>query len=129
MTADKRKATRKGKTKPKLTGKEKAFAKEYAKTNNGTQSALKVYNTDKPNSAAVIANENLIKPKVREEIARLLSANGIELEGILNIHKRNMEQDTHLGTSQKAVNDAYELLGLKDQPDTTKVNIAFIIEE
>lgn len=129
MTADKRKATRKGKTKPKLTGKEKAFAKEYVKTNNGTQSALKVYNTDSPNTAGSIANENLLKPKIREEVARLLSKNGIEVDDIVSIHRRNLLQDTNLNVSQKAVNDAYELLGLKDQPDTTKVNIAFIIEE
>lgn len=129
MTADKRKATRKGKTKKNLTGKEKAFAKEYVKSNNGTQSVLKVYNTDNPNSASTIANENLLKPKVREEIARLLEEHGMDLSTVLNIHKRNMLQDKHVATSQKAVNDAYELLGLKDQPDTTKVNIAFIIEE
>jgi hypothetical protein len=52
----------------------------------------------------------------------------IELKGVLSIHKRNLEQEKHLPTSQKAVNDYYELVGLKNQPDTTKVNVAFVIE-
>lgn len=54
--------------KTKLTKKESDFAKEYAKTGNGTQSALKVYKTKSTNTAAVIASENLRKPKVLKVI-------------------------------------------------------------
>ena len=50
------------------TKKQRKFAKEYVETGNGLQSALKVYDTNSPNVAAVIASENLIKPNVRELI-------------------------------------------------------------
>lgn len=50
--------------KTKLTKKESDFAKEYAKTGNGTQSALKVYNTKSVQTAASLASENIRKPKV-----------------------------------------------------------------
>ena len=127
MTIEKQnkgRANRKG----KLTPKEKKFSKEYAKTLNGTQAVLASYDTKSTNVASAMAVENLAKPRIREEIARLLSDNDIELSEVLSIHKRNMVQGKHLPTSQKAVNDVYELLGLKDQQNTTKVNIAFVIE-
>lgn len=50
----------------RLTKKEKGFAKDYLETGNATQSALKNYDTDSENTAAVIGHENLRKPKVRE---------------------------------------------------------------
>lgn len=54
--------------KNKLTKKERGFVKDYALTENGTQSALKNYDTDKQSVAAVIANENLSKPKIQQAI-------------------------------------------------------------
>lgn len=48
----------------KLTKKQKDFADQYLKTGNGTKSALKAYETTSVNTAAVIAVENLSKPKV-----------------------------------------------------------------
>jgi len=113
-----------------LSPKQKAFTKEYVKTKNGTK-AIKAagYDVKSDNVAGAIASENLQKPKIREEIARLLADADIELANVLSIHKRNLEQNKHFPTSQKAVNDYYELVGLKDQPDTAKVNIAFIIEK
>jgi len=53
---------------PKLTKKQKDFAHEFISTGNGTQSALKAYDTDNPRVASVIAAENLVKPNVREYI-------------------------------------------------------------
>lgn len=50
------------------TKKQRGFAKDYVETGNGTQSALKNYDTKSPEVAAVIATENLSKPKVRELI-------------------------------------------------------------
>ena len=54
--------------KPKLTKKQKGFAKEYARTGNGTQSALKHYDTKDDDTAAAIAYENLSKPQVAQAI-------------------------------------------------------------
>lgn len=51
-----------------MTKKQEIFVKEYLDTGNGTQSALKAYNTEDENTAAVIAWENLRKPKIQEAI-------------------------------------------------------------
>lgn len=52
----------------KLTKKERGFVKDYALTENGTQSALKHYDTKDYKTASVIASENLDKPKIIEAI-------------------------------------------------------------
>lgn len=114
----------------KLTVKEKKFAKEFAKTGNGTQSALKVYDTTDPKTASVISAENLAKPRVREEVVKLLQQNDVEMSEIIAIHRRNMVQEDHLPTSQKAVSDFYEILGMKSgEKPSTEVKIAFVIEK
>lgn len=120
----------KGNNKPKLTNKQKAFARNYAKSLNGTQSALASYETTDYKTANAIAVENLSKPIVRQEIARLLQSNNIEISEVLSIHKRNMLQDDHLPTSQKAVSDFYEILGMKStEKPSNEVKIAFVIEK
>lgn len=125
--AAKGKAIRHSKT--QLTEKERRFIKEYVKTGNGTRSVLAAgYDTNAKN-ASVVANANLKRLKIREEIARLMADNDIELHNVLKIHKRNLEQDKHLPTSQKAVNDYYELVGLKEQKNENSVNIAFVVEK
>lgn len=52
----------------KLTKKQKGFANDYIDTGNGTQSALKNYDTNSVDVAKSIASENLTKPNVREYI-------------------------------------------------------------
>ncbi len=113
-----------------LTPKRKRFAKEYAKTLNGVQSALKAYDTTDSHVASEIAQENLRNPVVRAEVERLLANNDIKLPEILSIHKRNMLQTKHLPTSQKAVSDFYSILGLHNtEKPTSEIKIAFIIEK
>lgn len=56
-----------------LTKKEKDFVTEYLDNgHNGTQAALAVYNTEDPNTAGVIAHENLSKPKIKDAIKEAL---------------------------------------------------------
>ncbi len=50
----------------KITKKQKAFADKHLETGNGTKSALETYDTQDENTAAVIASENLRKPKIIE---------------------------------------------------------------
>lgn len=115
--------------KPTLTPKERKFVTEYVRTGNGTQSALAAYDTESENAASVISAQNLGKLRIRTEVQRLMAENGLELNDVFRIHKRNMEQSDHLPTSQKAVSDAYNVLGMttSDKP-TTDVKVAFIIE-
>lgn len=65
-----------------MTLKQKKFIKKYIETGNGTQAALEAYDTTDPDTAAVIASENLIKPKVVEEITRVLNRKGLSLEQV-----------------------------------------------
>ncbi len=115
----------------KLSHKEKSFAKEFvANRGNGTQAVLATYDTDDEKSASVIAHQNLGKVKVRQEIEAIMSKNGIELDEIMSLHARNARQDKHLPTSQKAIGDFYDILGVKPtQSNDGSVKIAFIIEQ
>lgn len=70
-----------------LTKKQKGFVKDYLDTGNGTQSALKNYDTDDYNTAAVIANENLNKPNVREFLEEHAS------EAASMVHKLSQEAE------------------------------------
>ncbi len=54
--------------KSKLTKKQRGFANDYIDSGNGTQAALRNYDTDNPEVAKVIASENLTKPNVRQYI-------------------------------------------------------------
>jgi phage terminase small subunit len=104
-----------------LTAKEQAFVKNYVQDPNGTQAAkLAGYS---PNTAHVIANENLKKPKVKREIQRLFD------EHVLAIHKRNMAQRSHLPTSQTAVRDYYKVTGHLEETGNTTVAIQFNVEQ
>ena len=52
-----------------LTNKQRAFIIEYVKDYNGTQAVIRAgYDVKDENSAAVIANENLRKPKILDAI-------------------------------------------------------------
>ena len=53
-----------------LTIKEKAFCREYAKTGNGMQAAIKAGYAE--HSSRVTASKLLTKPNIKEEIGRLM---------------------------------------------------------
>jgi len=113
-----------------LSFKEKKFVETFVETKNATKSALEAYDASSVAIASQIGSENLRKPKIRDEIMRLLSSNDIELEEIFGVHKRNMLQDKHLPTSQKAVGDFYDILGLKSsEPPQSSTKVAFFIVE
>lgn len=52
----------------RLTPKQAKFVKGLAAGKSGTQAALEAYDTTDPNTAKVIASENLTKPNVRDAI-------------------------------------------------------------
>lgn len=71
-----------------LTQKEDAFAKgvvqqiREGKQINGTEIALKVYDTKDKRTAGDIASTNLNKPQIKDEIEKVLERNGISLDTI-----------------------------------------------
>lgn len=73
MSVDNNKTTQKNKER-KLTIKEKAFCREYAKTGNSCESVFKAgYKAKDTNSASTIASRLLHRVTVQEEINRLLN--------------------------------------------------------
>lgn len=130
-----KKKTKKKNDLPKLTPKQRAFVQAYSDpTNkktylNGTQSAMVAYNATN-NVASSIATENLTKPVVKTSLELALSKAGLTDDVVTEIHKRNMLQTKSLSVSQQAVKDYYHLRGVTNKgKDTSKVNVAFIINE
>lgn len=74
----------------KLTKKQQGFVKDYVETGNGTQAALRNYDTDNPDVAKVIASENLTKPNIQEAIKSI--AEKIDDKLVVEKHKRLFEQ-------------------------------------
>jgi phage terminase small subunit len=66
-----------------LTGKQKAFVNEYLKDFNGVQAASRAGYDSEYATLAVIASENLRKPKIREAIEKRLAAGTMETDELL----------------------------------------------
>ncbi len=112
-----------------LTEKRKTFAKAYARTKNATESAMVAYETTTRNVAGSIGSDLLRNPQVQSLIQKLLDKEDMHLSEVVRIHKRNMMQEKHLPTSQKAVETAYELHGVLNTKTNNSVQVAFIIEQ
>lgn len=114
---------------PRITQKQREFAKKYVELGNATEAYEHAYDAENMSRPAihVEASRTLSKPLVHAEIERLCASAGMELSDVLTIHARNMHQSEHLPTSQRAVTDYYELMGMKKQADTARVSIAFVI--
>ncbi len=76
-----------------LSKKEKGFVKDYIKTGNGTESALKNYDTEDENTAGVIASENLRKPKIQKAIADRLPDDLLEEKHLALLNKTEKKYD------------------------------------
>jgi len=89
-----------------ITKKQKDFADEYLETGNGTQAALKAYDTDNENTAAVLASNNIRKHKVQaylEDKAEKAAIRVVELS----------EQDINLPVALGASKDVLDRAGYK----------------
>lgn len=109
----------------RLSKKEKAFAQEYAKTGNGVQSALKVYDTESYKTASTIADANLDKPRVQNLIMSI--AESIPDEDLIRVHKEGLSAVSGTGDNvqidfsvrHKYLDTAYKLKGLYKAEDET----------
>lgn len=69
----------------KPTLKQKAFAEEYIRNGgNGTQAAMKVYDTEDNATARSIASENLTKPNIMDELLRTAERLGVTREKVVS---------------------------------------------
>lgn len=108
-----------------LTHKQKIFVREYTTNGeHGTNAALKAYNTDEV-TARAIASENLTKPSIHNEIAKILKRRKIDVEsiidpviGALSANKTDVEDHS---TRLKASSMLQTLTGMtKDNPSSVQ---------
>jgi phage terminase small subunit len=107
----------------KLTVKQSRFIKEYIKTGNGTQSAIKAgYSKD---TAYSIANENLNKPEIKRKIELTMSEEakklGITAEHILGNLKRFADKKTIKWATHAVKSNEILAKHLNMFPENTKV--------
>ncbi len=121
----------------KLTKKEKAFADEYIKTGNGTQSALNVYDTDSYHTAWGIASNNIKKPKIRaylddkgdkawEVIEELMCS---EKEDIRLSSAKFIYEHVHWKATQKSISITKNVNVTEDMTNEQRKKIAMDIIE
>ena len=113
-----------------LTPKRKKFARLVVKTGSKTKAYRAAFDVS-PNTALSTIHEEASRtasiPQVKSEIERLFAEQDMKLSDVLTIHRRNMLQDSHLPTSQRAVTDYYELTGHRKAAAAPTVNVAFVI--
>lgn len=111
----------------KLSLKQKRFVKEYiANGGNGTQAALKVYDTKSDDVAQTIASENISKPIIKQSIDEIANSQGLTPSVILSkfsdISSKTVEKwsgDTVL----KATVEMARILGMYPSTKHSKLNI------
>lgn len=109
-----------------LTEKQEIFVDKYIETGgNGTEAALAAYDTTDRNTAAVIASENLIKPKILDVLEQALPDHllaEVHREGlyatkaVFNDKGENVAEDADFNARAKYLDMAYKLRG-KYAPD------------
>ena len=80
-----------------LTKKQKIFVQEFLDTGNGTQSAMKAYDTESETVAAVIASENIRKPNI---MAMIQDAAEDAFSVIVELSKGSENDSVRLGASK-----------------------------
>lgn len=92
-------------TRSALTPKQALFVKEYVKSDgNGTQSALKAYNTTDHNTANQIAMDTLRKPTVQNVIAEASAKLNITPERVLSRLNTVLDQDSRTVPAAMVIN-------------------------
>lgn len=118
-----------------LTKKQRGFVKDYIKNGNGTQAAINNYNTTDENTAAVIASENLIKPKIQNAILEALPdelLSQIHREGLFaskaiyiktEAGSEKVDEEPDYAVRHKYLDTAYKLRGDYAPEKSITVNI------
>lgn len=116
----------------RLTKKEMGFVKDYLETGNGTQAALKNYDTESENTAAAIASENLRKPKIQKLIEEKLPDDvlfEIHREGLyaskpfFNEDGEKIAEEADYSVRHKYLDTAYKLKGAYAPDKHVNVNL------
>ena len=88
----------------RATLKQKAFTREYvANKGNGTAAVLASYDTTDPKTACSIGTENLSKPVVQNELARLMKESNVTVKRALSVVSDAMDAETVKGEPDHAI--------------------------
>jgi phage terminase small subunit len=111
-------------TKRRLTKKQKGFADKFLETGKMGQSALEVYDVKSMAVAAVIANENIKKPNVKEYLESHAPQAAIRI-------KELSAQDENLPVALGASKDILDRAGYKpvEKTESLHVHLAFQPEQ
>lgn len=125
--------------KPKLTAKQAKFVQGIAEGKPAYKAALAAYDTNDPNTANVIAVENLQKPTVKEALAPILDKHNINLDtAIAPIGKGlvAMKQNEYTGeitedikTQMAASDRALKLLGVNQENTGNTYNFVQVVNK
>lgn len=106
----------------------KKYAAKYISTGGNQTQAMKAVSPHLTQySAETEGHRMLQKPQVRKEIMELFEKQQLKTDDVVRTHKRNLLQNKQLGVSQSAVNDYYELIGLKRKQDDNRQQINIIV--
>ena len=92
-----------------LTKKQKGFVKDYVETGNGTQSALKNYDTIDEDVAGVIATQNLGKLKIQNAIADALPDELLKEKHLALLNKIDKDGEIDVVAVKAGLDMAYKI--------------------
>jgi phage terminase small subunit len=128
----------------KLSLKEKGFCKDFIETKNGTEAAFKNYNVKSRANAGGISAHNLAKPRILNEIDRLMEEQQITEPFLMKTLKEGLKatvvsnfkgdvEETEIpdhDTRHKFFQDAAKMKGwMKEQVDIRSMNIDIELED
>lgn len=120
-------------TVPKLTKKQRGFVADYILDENGTQAALKNYDTKDYKTASVIAAENLDKPSIqvaienaRKTLKQALLDKGINEDYLADkvntlLTAVDKEGNTDYTAIDKGLKHATNIFGIEDESPKEKI--------
>jgi len=101
----------------KLTLKQRRFVKAYVETGNGTEAAMRAYDTGDRHTAHAIASENLKKKAIHRRVRALLDAEGLTNRKLVVIHAHYLalydsDDPREKALALKALDMLYKLKGM-----------------
>lgn len=107
----------------RLTKKEAGFVKDFVETGNGTKSALKNYDTESENVAAVIASENLRKPKIINAIADAIPDDLLTKKHLELLNKTDSEGNIDVQAVKAGLDMGYKVKGSYAPDKSVNLNL------
>lgn len=114
----------------RLSLKQQRFVKKYVETGKPMEAALDAYDTTNRKTASSLAQQNLDKPLIQQELAKALSKAGATLESIVD-NVTNIANETDIRPSADTVLKAnQDLLKLYNAyPEKTSKHLSYSVKQ